>query len=319
MDNDQTKAIELARAKLNLRLKFEGRRQDGYHLLSMVNCTLTLADSITVTRVSEGISLVVSGDPDPQLIDPKINFAAIAAKNFLSTCGLSSGVEIHIEKRVPTGTGLGGGSSDASATLRALARLFPLEFARHCKNARLSPPRALEALALHVGADAPFFVEGGAARVTGVGEEVCPLDMRRFDDHRVFLCLPEVRISTKEFYAFIREASPNLPTSMDQSGRSLASGCALEDSSTLFSLIANDFESYLPDFCPVVASALVAVRGAGYRAGLTGSGSAFFAFLQPQAGTAAGLVELGKRHSFAILETQLSCARSRIAFCGNPL
>jgi 4-diphosphocytidyl-2-C-methyl-D-erythritol kinase len=151
-----------APAKINLVLEILGRRDDGFHALETVFQTLELADEVAVeVRPGDGIALVVEGADLPTGPD---NLAWRAAAAYLARHPLGR-VAIHLRKRVPHGAGLGGGSSDAAAVLRALARLDPDPLA----------PAELAAIALVLGSDVPFFLVGGTAHALGRGEELTPL------------------------------------------------------------------------------------------------------------------------------------------------
>ena len=151
-----------APAKINLVLEILGRRDDGFHALETVFQTLELADEVAVeVRPGDGIGLVVEGADLPA--GPE-NLAWRAAAAYTARHPIGR-VAIHLRKRVPHGAGLGGGSSDAAAVLRALARLDPDPL----------PATDLAVIALALGSDVPFFLVGGTAHALGRGEELTPL------------------------------------------------------------------------------------------------------------------------------------------------
>ncbi len=150
-----------ATSKLNLFLEIVGKRPDGYHELESVFHEIDLGDSLTFEPASR-IALEVRGTGAPPGED---NIVLKAARLLASENKTSAGARIVLEKRVPSGAGLGGGSADAAATLLALDRLWDLG---------LSKP-ALHALAARLGSDVNFFLEGGTALCTGRGEIVQPL------------------------------------------------------------------------------------------------------------------------------------------------
>lgn len=157
----------LAPAKLNLGLRVVGRRSDGYHLLESVFVPLDLADRLSIAvEPSERVEVevAVSGMGEGVPAGPG-NLAGRAAQAFLEAAGATARVRIALEKRVPTGAGLGGGSSDAAAVLRALDSRFAN---------KLSKDRLAE-IAVRLGADVPFFLDPRPAWVTGIGERVEPL------------------------------------------------------------------------------------------------------------------------------------------------
>lgn len=149
-----------AYAKINLTLDVCGRRADGYHLLDSVMQSVSLHDTVTM-ECDDKITVTCSL---PQLSGEN-NTAAVAARRFFALTGIVSGARIFIEKRIPSPGGLGGGSADAAAVLYGLDRMY---------GTRLSS-RELSDLALSVGADVPFCLTGGTARVGGIGEDILPL------------------------------------------------------------------------------------------------------------------------------------------------
>jgi 4-diphosphocytidyl-2-C-methyl-D-erythritol kinase len=154
-----------APAKINLFLHVVGRRADGYHLLQSVFVLIDWADTLHIERRADG--LLQRHDLNMPLPADDLCLRAARALQQASASGL--GADIHIEKRVPAGAGLGGGSSDAATTLLALNRLWGLNW----------PRQRLAALALTLGADVPFFVHGHHAFVEGVGESITPVTLPR--------------------------------------------------------------------------------------------------------------------------------------------
>ena len=146
-----------AHAKLNLTLEVLGKRDDGYHEVASIMQTLELADTLTI-RPSDSLALTCSL---PDLNGPG-NLALKAAQLLRSETGVSQGASIHIEKRIPVAAGLGGGSSDAAATLVGLNRLWGLEL----------PNDQLRRIGAKLGSDVPFLVEGGTGTALGRGERV---------------------------------------------------------------------------------------------------------------------------------------------------
>jgi len=184
---------EKAWAKLNISLDVAERRADGYHDMTMVMQTVSLCDEITVAfhdsgRVQAKSNLsFVPGD--------ERNLAVRAALCYLRETGNEGqGMFITLDKRVPVGAGMGGGSSDAAAVLRALNRHY----------GALSP-EALETLSAQVGSDVPFCVRGGTALATGRGEKLETLpDM---PDCEFIICKPDFSISTPELFRRLDQCS----------------------------------------------------------------------------------------------------------------
>ena len=177
-----------APCKINLHLRVLRRRADGFHNIESVFQLVSLADELTVSvSGSEGESRVLS----PLMELPPVNTVSRAIELFRAETGISSGIAVDLEKRVPAGAGLGGGSSDAAATLIALDHLFETELSRV----------ALDAMAAKIGSDVPFFLSGGAAIVEGRGERVTPIPAR--DDLYGVLIWPGVHSSTAEAYGLV--------------------------------------------------------------------------------------------------------------------
>ncbi len=174
-----------ANAKINLSLQLCGKRDDGYHLIDTVMQTVSLYDTLIIEK-SDIITV-----RDSNGLNGKDNLAYKAAELFFDDYNISGGVEITIEKNIPMSAGLGGGSADAAAVLVALRELYCPEI----QNADL------EKTALKLGADVPFFIEGGCKRAEGIGEiftKLTPLKKGYF-----LLCKGEQKSSTGEMYRIL--------------------------------------------------------------------------------------------------------------------
>ncbi|WP_323000895.1 4-(cytidine 5'-diphospho)-2-C-methyl-D-erythritol kinase [Denitromonas sp.] len=152
----------LAPAKLNLFLHVVGRRADGYHLLQTAFRLLDWGDTLRFRRRDDGDIVRMSVVPG---VPPEDDLVVRAARRLQAEAGVSCGVDIWVDKVLPMGGGLGGGSSDAATTLLALNRLWQLDWTRE----------RLQALGLGLGADVPFFVFGRDAFAEGVGEALVPM------------------------------------------------------------------------------------------------------------------------------------------------
>ncbi len=173
-----------APAKLNLFLHVTGRRDDGYHLLESVFVTISLADTVTLTRREDGVIRLV--DPPPGL-DGANELSCRAALALQRASGCRYGVDIRIKKRIPQGGGLGGGSSDAATTLLGLNRLWQL---RHDRA-------SMQALGATLGADVPFFVFGKPSLASGVGERLLSVSMPVSD---YVVAFPGIGIATAQVF-----------------------------------------------------------------------------------------------------------------------
>jgi len=175
----------LAPAKLNLFLHITGRRPDGYHALQTVFQLLDWGDVLHFTRRDDGVIARITDVPGVPEAD---DLVVRAARLLQSTTGTPLGVNIEIDKILPMGAGLGGGSSDAATVLLALNRLWGLGLSR----------QALQELALKLGADVPFFIFGQNAFAEGVGEALQPVDLPK----RFFLVVsPAVHVPTAAIFS----------------------------------------------------------------------------------------------------------------------
>ena len=154
-----------APAKINLHLGVLGARGDGYHDIVSLFQAVSLCDDISVSRGGTDGEIDLRGC---SAVPVERNIITAAICGFRRETGLTSGVRVRVEKRIPMAAGLGGGSSDAAATLRCLCALFP---------DAMSPP-AMLSLGAELGSDVPFFLVAAAALVEGRGERVCPVKPR---------------------------------------------------------------------------------------------------------------------------------------------
>lgn len=177
----------VAPAKINLFLHVTGRRPDGYHLLQSVFVLLDWHDTLHIDTRDDG--RICRHDLNVAL--PADDLCVRAARLLQTESGAKLGCDIHIEKALPWGAGLGGGSSDAATVLLTLNRLWGLDW----------PVQRLETLALRLGADVPFFVRGRNAWVEGIGEQITPLDLpRQVFDTPLVLLKPPAAIPTAAIF-----------------------------------------------------------------------------------------------------------------------
>ena len=196
-----------ARAKINWTLDIMGQREDGYHLMDMLMQPVTLADDVFLTP-AESLTLTCGGQP--LLPADERHLALRAARALQAYTGCSHGAKIHVEKRIPVGAGMGGGSADAAAVLQGLNLLWDCGLSQH----------QLEAIGLTLGADVPFCLRGGLTRTTGIGEELQPLPCGR--------CWPLVVIqpceglSTREVFTAYHQDAPARRPDTEAAARALA-------------------------------------------------------------------------------------------------
>jgi 4-diphosphocytidyl-2-C-methyl-D-erythritol kinase len=248
-----------AYAKVNLGLSVIGKRGDGYHELRTIYQSISLADDLAVS-ISAGSSVVemkVSGLAVPV---GRANLAVRAAEVMVEEINLKRRVRLHLYKRIPAGSGLGGASSDAAAVLRALLRL----------SGKSLPANRILRLAADLGSDVPFFLVGGAALGVGRGAEVYPLP----ESPRcpLVVIFPGIPVSTPDAYSRLRApllTSLRANHNIDLFCGKLTAGAWQE--------IGNDFERVVFPDLPQLARIKGSLVKAGTRfASLTGSGSAVF-------------------------------------------
>jgi 4-diphosphocytidyl-2-C-methyl-D-erythritol kinase len=174
-----------APAKINLFLHVIGRRSDGYHLLQTVFQFLDYGDALRFVRRDDGVIRLTRPLPGvAEAQDLTVRAAALLRRQ----ADRSLGVDITVEKQLPMGAGLGGGSSDAATTLLVLNRLWNLNL----------PAERLAELAARLGADVPVFVHGRAAWAEGVGERLTPIDL---PERWYVVVVPPCQVSTAEIFA----------------------------------------------------------------------------------------------------------------------
>jgi 4-diphosphocytidyl-2-C-methyl-D-erythritol kinase len=178
----------LARAKINIVLDVVGLRPDGYHEVSMVMQSVTLADMLHFEQTDAGISVTST---NPLLPTGPDNLAYRAADLLIKASGIHRGVHIHIDKKIPVAAGLGGGSADAAGVLSGLNSLWNLGIGI----------QDLQEIGLELGADVPFCLVGGTSWARGIGEHLTPLKPPLKPIHLVLVKLP-ICVSTARIYKY---------------------------------------------------------------------------------------------------------------------
>jgi 4-diphosphocytidyl-2-C-methyl-D-erythritol kinase len=248
----------LAPAKVNLFLEVLGRRADGYHEIATLMAAIDLADELDFAPDESG-ELSLACD-DPALTAGSENLVLKAASWLRTETGCAAGARIHLRKRIPWAAGLGGGSSDAAATLEGLNELWKLGLSTG----------ALARIGAGIGSDVPFFLNGPAAWCTGRGEVVTPAPIGRPLD--LVLIKPLEGLSTADVYR--RLTLPANPVDGAAARKSLASG----DVEALGRALMNRLQEPAFALSPAVASAFRRVQDVGAAGCLmTGSGSSLFA------------------------------------------
>lgn len=260
-----------AYAKLNLTLDVLGRRPNAYHDIDSVMQTVSLHDLISIEstdcRVFDLVGPSIEGE----------NLVLKAARELEGHIGRALPFTIRLFKRIPIGAGLGGGSADAAAFLRAADRLYDL---------RLKPDDLVR-IATEVGQDVPFFLHGGTARATGLGSTLAPLAPVPARWCFVVIC-PPVQVSTRAVYEAVDGRSPSARrTSL------LVEALAREEGTQL---VGNDLEAVSRRLFPALDEAIERLRTSIPSLTMTGSGAAMFAVFdnRPEAEAAlTGVKPLG--------------------------
>jgi 4-diphosphocytidyl-2-C-methyl-D-erythritol kinase len=245
----------LAPAKVNLVLKVGPLRGDGYHELLSLMVPLDLADGVEVRILPRAGPVRCRVIGRPELCGPE-NLGARAAAAFKERFGVRSGIAVRIEKRIPVTAGLGGGSSDAAAVLRCLARAFGIE-----------DKAALTEVALSIGSDVPFFLGPGPAWARGRGERLLPVDLPSLPLVLVYPKDPSLAIRAGEAYRWLDEL---------RQGRTLKRRLVRPRSFSV-SRAGNDLEEACLVRRPAISPLLWLLQGVGAeRAMMSGSGPTVF-------------------------------------------
>jgi 4-diphosphocytidyl-2-C-methyl-D-erythritol kinase len=244
-----------APAKLNMFLHIVGRRADGYHLLQSPFVLIDWADTLHFERRADG--RLARHDLGAEL--PADDLCLRAARALQAASGTPLGADISIDKQLPAGAGMGGGSSDAASTLLALNRLWGLAW----------PRDRLQTIAVTLGADVPFFVGGHNAFVEGIGEKLKPMDWPR---QWYAVLKPPAGLSTQTIFAH--------PMLVRDTEAAIISG-SFVDAQTVAGWAAgqgrNDLQPPAESQCPEVVQAARWLESKFGNSRMTGSGSAVFA------------------------------------------
>jgi 4-diphosphocytidyl-2-C-methyl-D-erythritol kinase len=248
---------ERAVAKINLFLRVTGRRADGYHELDSVFLPIALADTVSIEFRGDAERSVRILCDAPGLGDSANNLASRAAQAFLDEFQLNDSALIRLDKQIPVGAGLGGGSSDAGAVLRMLSRL-----------ARVDAPERLHRIAIGLGADVPFFLDPRPARVAGIGEQITPLN--GVATMPLVLAVPHLEVATAGVFRALKKEH--------WSGRADdADIAAIVRGEVTTAIAVNDLASVAAVKHPQIAKLMSILEMLGARAAqMTGSGSAVF-------------------------------------------
>lgn len=288
-------------AKINLTLRLLGVRIDGYHTLRTTLQSVALHDTLTF-RPAAGFAIACD---DPACPTDRTNLVWRAAEQVWRAAGRRgdpSGVEIEIAKRIPMQTGLGGGSSDAAAAVRGLAALWKIELS----------PATMQTIAASLGADVPFFLEGGTALGVERGDLLFPLADQ--PPSWVVLAIPAFGVSTKDAYGWWDRAgsdaggSANRPETVRRRAARRRIGVdGLPDSE-----VRNDLEPVVSAHHPEIGRLVRSLSRAGARyAAMSGSGSAVFGLFDVRARAEAACRSIRGGVRLALVTRTLTRARYR--------
>jgi len=242
-----------AYAKLNLSLDIKGKRADGYHELDSIMQSISLYDTVVI-RKADTVCVAM----DASGIEAQNNSALAAAQAFMEKTGIA-GAHISIEKRIPMQAGLGGASADAAAVLIGLDSLYETNLSKE----------TLAALGKRIGADVPFALTGGTARVRGIGENISPLFPSAFMHYAVVK--PYAGVPTREAY---RRYKKSVPLRMGSVEYAVLKG----DVDLFLRFAGNALGIPALAISPEILRAADALLAAGaLRALMSGSGSCMFA------------------------------------------
>jgi 4-diphosphocytidyl-2-C-methyl-D-erythritol kinase len=281
-------------AKINLGLYLLKKRMDGYHDILTLFQAIDLYDTIRFTRTrSSDLILHAEGFPIPS---DKENLIWKAYDLFNKNLHLEGGLEVNVEKRIPTGAGLGGGSSNAASTLTALNVMFE-------KN--LSS-KQLEKMAEEIGSDVPFFIQGGTAIGEGRGEILTPVELEA--DYSILLICPDVSVSTAWAYSqarivLTRELKMAIFESLFQN----------RDLRSLRASLKNELEDVVFQRHPLLKLFKENLyKWDAFYASMSGSGSSVFGLFnrQEQAEAARAFFSIDKRVKTFLCEPVRSLARA---------
>ncbi len=268
-----------AHAKINLSLDIVGKRSDGYHELDTLFYELSLHDLLIVEKQEkEGIFLNCS---DETLSCSQDNLIYKAVKLLQEKYQIKKGVRIYLEKNIPMGAGLGGGSSDAAAALKAVNELFNLNI----------PRENLKEFGAKLGADVPFFIEGGMARAQGIGEQLTPLKKKKL--WPMIVIKPEVSVPTVWAY---KEAD-KVENPLHPDIKTLLKSLEEENYSQVCESLGNSFEKAVCSQYPQIEEVKKELLFYGADVSvMTGSGAAVFALFDNAERAEKAADQLEKKH-----------------------
>ena len=281
-----------APAKVNLAVDVMGRRPDGYHSVSLVLQAISIYDTVTITsNESEEITITCNDENVPC---DKRNIAYKAAQRFFHTTGIKNiGIDIDIKKVIPSQAGLGGGSSDGAAVIMGLNAMFNT----HLKD------KEMEEICSYIGADVPFFINGGTQLATGIGTDMEKL--HSMPECYIVVCKPDINVSTKEAYDAIDAQSVKQFKYSDE----VVKGIYLRSLNSVVTSMYNDFDVFL-DIKEVNDIKKFMYDHKAKGACMSGSGSAVFGVFktEKQAESCANALKENYEKTFVCKPIKIGCS-----------
>jgi 4-diphosphocytidyl-2-C-methyl-D-erythritol kinase len=254
---------EKAYAKINLGLNILRRREDGYHEIESVFQQIDLCDAIRISPISHGIEIICS---HPDVPCDASNICHKAVRLLQAQTGRNEGIRIELNKKIPVGAGLGGGSSDAAAVLKALNQQWDLGLAQD----------ALRSLARQLGADVPFFLSGRTMFAQGIGDILSPVNLML--DFIILIVFPKFSVSTVWAYKNYKINLTNSKKNITLADLFLADLDLLD----LTNYLKNDLEQVVFERHPQLNSIKSKLYAMGaFYASMSGSGSSVFGLFFP--------------------------------------
>lgn len=270
-------------AKINLFLRVTGRRGDGYHELDSIFLPLSLADEIRLEIRAANEPAVTVNCNLPELARLKNNLAARAARAFMSEFDLVADISIDLEKRIPLGAGLGGGSSDAATILCMMAAAAQLT-----DEAAMS---TLHRIALSLGADVPFFLDPRPSRVTGIGERI--VELSGLPRIPIVIAVPPFEVSTTAIFRALEAGAWSGPAPADHIEAIVRGNVANEH-------LVNDLAPVAIAQFPEIRRLKGLLEDSGARAAqMSGSGGAVFGVFDSADEAESAAIKIRKRAPFA--------------------
>lgn len=264
-----------AYAKVNLGLDVLGRLPNGYHAVKMIMQTVGICDTLTFTRLPEGIRLTVEGEGLPadgasagSVPADERNLVWRAARQMMERYQVSGGIHIRLHKNIPVAAGMAGGSTDAAAAYRGVNRMFALGASED----------EMRGMAVETGADVPYCIAGGTVLAEGIGERLTPLPDA--PACHVVVAKPDISVSTRYVYDNLHADSLTCHPDIDGMARAIGQG----DLQGMIRRMGNVLETVTAGAYPVIGQLKKYMEACGARGALmSGSGPTVFGLFDDRA------------------------------------